>query len=190
VRGPGDKLSRLACNYIERKYGLVPTSPAMGTASKHPTQSERHKAPPKHEQPDARRAAARARREPARAILRRRVRTAAAAAHGLDDFFARLRADGVLVRPRLRERDPGQITGYAVALTGDTDSNGNPICSDAGSWPRATADGTATKPARSSPGGRAPRALRAAVAGTFSTTTSKRASGNRSSQRQLTPPGR
>ena len=38
-----------------------------------------------------------------------------------------LRADGVLVRPRLSERNPGQVTGYAVALTGDTDRDGNPI---------------------------------------------------------------
>ena len=117
------RLSRQACTYIEAKYGLVATSPPVGTAAAHPSQGETL-------QDDANRAAthasallpARGRREPARVVLRRRVRTAAAGAQDLDDFFARLRADRVLVRPRLSERTPGQVTGYAVALTGDTDS--------------------------------------------------------------------
>ena len=119
-------LSRRACNYIEAKYGLIPTSPGQGTAAKHPTQSETRKAPPRRPLGGPRRRSGR-RREPARLVLRRRVRSAAAAAHDLEDFFARLRADGVLVRPRLSERKPGQVTGYAVALTGDTDRDGNPI---------------------------------------------------------------
>ena len=121
------RLSRQACTYIEAKYGLVATSPAVGTAAAHPTQGERHKTDRPASHGPARPAAGRGRREPARLVLRRRVRTAAAAAQDLDDFFARLRADRVLVRPRLSERNPGQVTGYAVALTGDTDSDGHPI---------------------------------------------------------------
>ena len=50
-------------------------------------------------------------------VLRRRVRTAAAGAQNLDDFLARLRADRVLVRPRLSDRNPGQVTDVPVALT-------------------------------------------------------------------------
>ena len=121
------RLSRQACAYIEAKYGLVATSPAVGTAATHPTQSERHKTDRAGSNGPAHPGAGRGRREPARAVLRRRVSTAAAGAHNLDDFVARLRADRVLVRSRLSDRNPGQVTGYAVALTGDTDRDGRPI---------------------------------------------------------------
>ena len=53
-------------------------------------------------------------------VLRRRVRTAAAGAQNLDDFLARLRADRVLVRPRLSDRNPGQVTDEPVALRATT----------------------------------------------------------------------
>jgi hypothetical protein len=120
--------SRHACTYIEAKYGLVATSPIEGTTATHTTQAERHKATRTGMRRDATRpGATRGRREPARVVLRRRVRTAAAGAHDLDEFFARLRADRVAVRARFSERNPGQVTGYAVALTGDTDSAGRPI---------------------------------------------------------------
>jgi hypothetical protein len=121
------RLSRQACAYIEAKYGLVATAPPVSTAATHPTQSERYKTDRAASTNPAHPAAGRGRREPARAVLRRRVRTAAAGADNLDDFFARLRADRVLVRSRLSERNPGQVTGYAVALTGDTDRDGRPI---------------------------------------------------------------
>jgi hypothetical protein len=125
----GDYLrSRQACTYIEAKYGLVATSPAEGTAATHATQAEKHKTRVRAAQHDAPRPhAASSRREPARVVLRRRVRTAAAGAQDLDEFFARLRADRVLVRARFSDRDPGQVTGYAVALHGDTGRDGNPI---------------------------------------------------------------
>ena len=122
------RLSRQACTYIEAKYGLVATSLAVGTAAAHPSQGETHKTTRTGTRPYATGLnAARGRREPARMVLRRRVRTAAAGAQNLDDFFARLRADRVLVRARLSERTPGQVTGYAVALTGDIDSDGQPV---------------------------------------------------------------
>ena len=43
------------------------------------------------------------------------------------DFFARLRQSGVLVRTRHSTRDPAQLTGYAVALPGDTTKAGDPV---------------------------------------------------------------
>jgi hypothetical protein len=119
--------SRQACTYIEAKYGLVATSPAAGTAVSHPSQAETHKTRAVAQHDATRPSAARVRREPARIVLRRRVRTAAAGARNLEEFFARLRADRVLVRPRCSERNPGQVTGYAVALHGDTDRGGQPI---------------------------------------------------------------
>ena len=60
-------------------------------------------------------------------MLRRQVSTAAAAAGGEQDFFARLRESGVLVRTRHGTRDPAQLTGYAVALPGDTTRAGDPV---------------------------------------------------------------
>ena len=39
-----------------------------------------------------------------------------AGASSQGEFFARLRADGLLVRERLSELNPGEVTGYAVAL--------------------------------------------------------------------------
>jgi hypothetical protein len=40
----------------------------------------------------------------------------AAASASVDDFFDRLRGVGLLVRERFSEQNPGEITGYAVAL--------------------------------------------------------------------------
>ena len=59
--------------------------------------------------------------------LRRSVRTAAAGASSLSEFLERLREDGLLVRERLSERTPGEITGYAVALPDSVDRGGQPI---------------------------------------------------------------
>ena len=62
----------------------------------------------------------------ARAVLRGRVTEAAA--HARDDagFFAHLRQTGVLVRVRFSEINPGQVTGYAVALAGHVAGDGAP----------------------------------------------------------------
>src|SRR5690606_26828671 len=45
-----------------------------------------------------------------------------------EDFFTRLAADRrVTVRLRESERNPGEVTGYAVHLAGDTTATGEPI---------------------------------------------------------------
>ncbi len=61
-----------------------------------------------------------------RAVLRGTIAQAAAGAGGDPEFFARLRTAGVLVRERLSEITPGEITGYAVALPGCTGADGEP----------------------------------------------------------------
>jgi len=42
-------------------------------------------------------------------------------------FFARLRTDGVLVRLRFSEINPGQVTGYAVSLPGHVGQDGEQL---------------------------------------------------------------
>ena len=41
--------------------------------------------------------------------------------------MSRLADAGLLVRPRYSDRDPGQVTGYAVALPGDRSREGRPV---------------------------------------------------------------
>ncbi|MBO4140148.1 relaxase [Micromonospora tulbaghiae] len=59
--------------------------------------------------------------------LRRRVRRAVAAAGSEEEFFARLREAGVLIRLRRSSNDPTMITGYAVALPGARTADGHPV---------------------------------------------------------------
>ena len=61
------------------------------------------------------------------------VSTAAAGAGSEEEFFTRLQEAGVLVRARFSTRNPGQLTGYAVALVGDTARAAGPVWFDAGS---------------------------------------------------------
>ena len=61
----------------------------------------------------------------ARAVLRARIAEAAEQAQGEAEFFAQLRGSGVLVRLRFSETHPGQVTGYAVTLTGHTGGDGS-----------------------------------------------------------------
>ena len=49
-----------------------------------------------------------------RGVLRATVAQAAAQSFGEGEFFARLRASGLLVRERFSEINPGEVTGYAV----------------------------------------------------------------------------
>lgn len=66
--------------------------------------------------------------ETTRDVLRRRVRAAVAGATSQDEFFDQLRAAGVMVKLRESTRQPGEITGYAVALPGvGTAADGQPI---------------------------------------------------------------
>ena len=59
-----------------------------------------------------------------RARLRRIVQAAAAAARTDAEFFAAVEARGALVRPRLSTTTPREVTGYSVALPGDTTADG------------------------------------------------------------------
>lgn len=121
---------RDACLAAERRHGLRSTAPADRTAPKYPTLAETEKA------------ARRGRAEPSRVVLRRHVATAAAASGSDTEFFSRLEAAGVLVRKRCSTRNPGQVTGYAVALPGDTSGDGNPVWYGGGklavdlTWPK------------------------------------------------------
>jgi hypothetical protein len=131
---------RDACLAAEQQYGLRSTAPADRTAARRPTRAETGKAERQQ------------RGEPARLTLRRHVSTAAASASSTTEFFARLDQAGVLVRLRYSTRNPGQVTGYAVAMPGDTTRNGDPVWYGGGklaldlSWPKLTQRWT--RPAR------------------------------------------
>jgi hypothetical protein len=106
--------SREASQFVEGEYGLVGTAANGRTAAPATTRAEDRK----HRATSSRRAAE-GRAVPAapdRDLLRRQVRTAAAGACSQEEFFTRLRADGLLVRQRMSERTVGEVTGYAVAL--------------------------------------------------------------------------
>lgn len=62
----------------------------------------------------------------ARAVLRATLAAAAGQAGNETEFFAQLRAAGVLVRERFSTINPGEVTGYAVALPSCTGSDGAP----------------------------------------------------------------
>jgi hypothetical protein len=104
-----------ASRIVEARYGLSTTAASDRTAAKRPTYAETEKA------------ARAGRAEPVRDTLRRQVRTAAAGATTLTEFLDRLRRDGVLVHERHSERNPGEITGYAVASADSVDAAGKPV---------------------------------------------------------------
>ena len=106
---------REACLAAEERYGLRRTAAGDRTAAPPPTRAESEKA------------ARQGRGEPPRVTLRRAVNRAAAAAGSEREFFALLRSSGVLVRTRESARNPGEVTGYAVALNGDTARSGQPV---------------------------------------------------------------
>ena len=68
--------------------------------------------------------------------------TAAASANSEDEFFARLGQAGVLLRKRFSIKNLGQVTGYSVALLGDTAKDGGPVWYGGGklaadlTWPK------------------------------------------------------
>jgi hypothetical protein len=100
---------------VERQYGLTPTSPVERTAGRETTRGELRK----HQ------AAVRARAQaglpppagPDRDVLRGRVRAALVGSQDWEEFTDRLRRSGVQVRERYSTRNPGEVTGYAVALS-------------------------------------------------------------------------
>ena len=134
---------RDACLAAEQRYGLRSTAPADRTAPRRPTRAETGKAV-RHGYGEA-----------PRTTLRRNVSTAAASAGSAKEFFAKLDQAGMLVRLRYSVTNPGQVTGYAVALPGDTARNGEPVWYGGGklaadlSWPKLTQRWT--RPARPDP---------------------------------------
>jgi hypothetical protein len=134
---------RAGCLAAEQRYGLRSTAPADRTAARRPTRAESEKA------------ARRGLDEAPRITLRRQVTTAAASAHSEQEFFTRLDQAGVLVRKRFSVKNPGQVTGYAVALPGDTTKDGGPIWYGGGklapdlTWPKLRQRWT---PPRATPG--------------------------------------
>jgi hypothetical protein len=70
------------------------------------------------------------------------VTLAAASSATAGEFFARLEAAGITVRQRHSSKNPGQVTGYAVALNGDVNSGGAPVWYSGGklaadlTWPK------------------------------------------------------
>jgi len=122
-----------ACRAAERRLSLTRTAPRDRTAPRRPTRAESAKA------------TRRGTGQPARAQLRRVVRTAAAAAGRQDEFLAGLERSGLLVRLRHSDLTPSQVTGYAVALPGDRTKAGRPVWFGGGSlaadltWPKVSA---------------------------------------------------
>jgi hypothetical protein len=106
---------REACQEAECRFGLRRTAPADRTAARRATHAETEQA------------ARRGWGEPPRASLRREVCTAAAGAATEQEFFARLRQAGVLVRLRHSVTNPGEVTGYAVGLPQHTARDGGVI---------------------------------------------------------------
>ena len=136
---------RDACRAAEERYGLESTAPADRTAPRRPTRAEREKA------------ARRGLDEPTRVTLRRHVTTAAAGAGSEQEFFALLGRAGVLVRPRYSAKNPGQVTGYAVALPGDA-ARTAARCGTAAASSRPTSPGPSSAAAgRTGTGTRSPQ---------------------------------
>ena len=121
---------RAACLAAEQRYGLRSTAPADRTAARRPTRAENEKA------------ARRGLDEAPRITLRRQVTTSAASSNSEQEFFARLNAAGILIRMRFSIMNPRQVTGYSVALPGDTTKDGGPVWYGGGklaadlSWPK------------------------------------------------------
>ena len=134
---------RAACMAAEQRYGLRSTAPADRTTAHRPTRAENEKA------------ARRGLDEAPRVTLRRQVTTAAASANNEQKFFTRLDQAGLLVRKRFSVKNPGQITGYSVALPGDIAKDGGPVWYGGGklapdlSWPKL---GQRWTPHRATPG--------------------------------------
>lgn len=104
---------REACLAAEQRFGLRVTAPADGTAAPRPDRAETEKA------------ARHGRTEEPRVRLRREVRLCAVVADSTEDFLARVRGAGLLVRERYGE--VGDLTGYAIAVPGDTTAEGLPV---------------------------------------------------------------
>jgi len=111
-----DKIkTRRRCDELEQRYGLKRSGPMDRTGHRRPSAAEQRKA------------ARQGRPVTARDELRRLVRAAAVRARGEEEFFALLADAGVLVAKRLSVTNPGEITGYSVALPANTTADGQPV---------------------------------------------------------------
>ena len=121
---------RAACLAAEQRYGLRSTAPADRTAARRPTRAENEKA------------ARRGLGDAPRITQRRQVTTAAASANDEEEFFACLGQAGMLVRKRFSVKNTAEVTGYSVALPGDTAKDGGPVWYGGGklaadlTWPK------------------------------------------------------
>ena len=100
---------------LEAEYGLVAVARADRTAARRPGRAE------------TRTAARAGQAEPSRVTLRRHLQAAAAAARSEPEFFAALARREVQVRLRHSDRDPAEVTGYAVGLPGHLTSAGQQV---------------------------------------------------------------
>ncbi|WP_405735032.1 mobilization protein [Streptomyces sp. NBC_01537] len=107
------KRAQAECRLIEKELGITAVAAGDGTAAQRPTSAEQYKA--------ERKSRARTPREE----LRETVRRAVAGVAGEEEFFDRLAAAGLLVRPRLAPS--GDLLGYTVALPDDRNKDGEPV---------------------------------------------------------------
>ncbi len=111
-----DKIkSRGMCYELEQRYGLRRVGPMDRTSHRRPGAAELNKAKRL------------GKALPARDELRRQVRAAAVTASGENEFFARLADAGVMLRLRPSSINPGEYTGYSVALPSHTTAAGKPV---------------------------------------------------------------
>jgi hypothetical protein len=111
-----DKIkTRRRCSELEVRFGLHRTGPVDRTSQVRAGSSERRKAERQ------------GRPLTARDELRRKVRAAATAAAGEEEFFALLADAGVLVSKRYSVTNPGEVTGYSIALPTETTAAGDPV---------------------------------------------------------------
>ena len=142
-----------ASRFVEQKYGLVATAATGRAGAAKPTRGEQRK-----HRDTRRRCEGEGRPAPTdRELLRRQVRIAAAGASSQREVFSRLRADGLLVRERMSERTPGEVTGYAVALPDRYRTRAAPVYFGGG---KLAPDLTCPGCSAAGTGRRRPRALR------------------------------
>ena len=101
-----------ACRQLERRHGLrVVEGRDRKRGARATKYQQRYRAEEQH------RKGLTASPEPDREILERAVRRLAAASASEGEFVRRLRAEGLIVRPRFAAGRDDQVVGYSVALT-------------------------------------------------------------------------
>jgi hypothetical protein len=121
-----------SCRDLEERYNLYRVAPPGKGSRAWPSPDELNKATRLHRQhaTTGRTATAgRGRRGPVapREKLRRKVRAVALAVTSETEFFAKLQQAGIEVRLRHSQRNPQQVTGYAVGLDGHSNPAGETI---------------------------------------------------------------